>query len=233
MTDSEYKVPRRVRLFRWLARPVFRGLFRVLGKVEITGIENVPKNSPYLIAINHISIYDPPFVIAFWPVSPEAVGAVDIWEKSGQSTLAKLYGGIQVHRGEYDRRLIEQMQAVLRSGRPLLIAPEGGRSHTPGLRKAYPGMAYMVNQLNVPAIPVGLVGTTEDYFRHAIRGKRPTLEMRVGKPLKLPGVEGKGQVRRASLQHNADLIMYRIAELLPPEYRGVYASCDDSPAETA
>jgi 1-acyl-sn-glycerol-3-phosphate acyltransferase len=53
----------------------------VLGKVEITGLENVPKSGPYLIAINHISIFDPPFIIAFWPISPEAVGAVDIWEK--------------------------------------------------------------------------------------------------------------------------------------------------------
>lgn len=233
MTDSDYRLPRHVRLFRRLGRPVFRSLFRVLGNVKITGLENVPKDGPYLIAINHISIYDPPFIIAFWPISPEAVGAVDIWEKSGQSTLAKLYGGIQVHRGEYDRRLIEQMDAVLRSGRPLLIAPEGGRSHTPGLRKAYPGMAYMVNQLNVPTIPVGLIGTTEDYFHRAIRGERPTLEMRVGKPFKLPSVEGRGQERRENLQRNADSIMYQIAELLPPDYRGVYASRDDSPAETA
>jgi 1-acyl-sn-glycerol-3-phosphate acyltransferase len=79
VTDSDYRLPRHVRLFRRLGRPVFRSLFRVLGNVKITGLENVPKDGPYLIAINHISIYDPPFIIAFWPISPEAVGAVDIW----------------------------------------------------------------------------------------------------------------------------------------------------------
>jgi hypothetical protein len=49
------------------------------------------------------------------------------------------------------------------------------------------------------------------------------LEMRIGNPIQLPPVEGKGAERRDSRQRNADLVMCHIAGLLPEEYRGVYA----------
>jgi len=227
-----YQVPAGVRFFRWTIRPVFRGIFHLLSSVRIFGLENVPATGGYLIAVNHISIFEPPFLIAFWPVSPEAVGAVDIWHKRGQATLARLYGGIQVHRGEYDRQLVDKMVEVLESGRPLLIAPEGGRSHVPGLRPGLPGVAYVVDKVRVPVIPVGIVGTTEDFFSRALHGRRNMLEMHIGAPVWLPPIEGRGEGRRAALQHNVDLIMYHIAALLPQEYRGVYAGDEQLPRET-
>jgi 1-acyl-sn-glycerol-3-phosphate acyltransferase len=218
-----YEVPFRNRLARFLIRPIFRGLFYMLGRVCITGIENMPSNRAYMIAINHISIFEAPFIVAFWPVVPEAVGAVEIWQRPGQSILARLYGGIQLHRGEYDRHVLDAMLAALRAGKPLLIAPEGGRSHKPGMRRALPGVAYIVEKAQVPVVPVGIVGTTEDYFKRAMRRERPLLEMHIGKPLCLPGITGNPEERRETRQRNADLIMAHVATLLPVEYRGVYA----------
>lgn len=221
--NAGYHVPFRIRLFRTLMRPVFRGLFHLLSRVEISGLENVPKQGAYLIAINHVSLYEPPFVLAFWPTAPEAVGAVDIWQRPGQSLLARLYGGIPVHRGEYDRTLIERMQAALQSGRPLLIAPEGGRSHRPGMRRALPGVAYVLEKCPVPVVPVGITGATDDFLRLALQGKRPLLQMRVSEPFTLPNEPAKGETRHSIRQCRADSIMQHIARLVPPEYRGVYA----------
>jgi 1-acyl-sn-glycerol-3-phosphate acyltransferase len=220
---GNYTVPYKNRLARFFIRPIFRGLFYLLGGVDITGLENVPEDGSYLIAINHISIYEAPFVVAFWPVAPEVAGASVVWNRPGQSLLVRMYGGIPVHRGLYDRRMLESAVSALRSGYPLLIAPEGGRSHTPGMQKANPGVAYLMNKANVPVVPVGVVGSTEDYFENAIRGKRPTIGMRIGKPFLLPSGFGKGATRREERQQNADFIMHRIAELLPHEYQGVYA----------
>lgn len=220
----EYVVPRRVLLFRWLMRPAFRILFYILSPIKITGAENVPKQGAYIIAINHVSLYEAPFLVAFWPVAPEAVGAADIWERRGQSALVKGYGGIPIHRGEYDRRIMEVLLAVLRSGRPLLISPEGGRSHVPGMRQAYPGVVFLIEQSGVPVVPVGIVGTTEDYLERAIRGKRPLLEMRIGTPMHLPDRSVADHSRRESRQSAADLIMAHIAALLPADYRGIYAN---------
>lgn len=222
--QPSYRIPFFNRLMRLILRPIFRGIFYLLSPIRIYGKENIPPKGPYLVAINHVSLYEAPFIVAFWPVELEAMGAVEIWHRKGQDVLVRLYGGIQVHRGQYDRRLMDKVFAALQSGRPLLIAPEGTRSHKPGMQRAFPGVAYLMDKARVPVIPVGIVGTTEDYFQKAIHGKRPVLEMHIGKPIILPPVNEKGEEKRLARQRNADQVMYQIAALLPEEYRGVYAA---------
>jgi 1-acyl-sn-glycerol-3-phosphate acyltransferase len=218
---------------RWIGRPLARlllgALFHILAPIKITGKKNIPLRKPYIVAINHVSIFDPPFIGVFWPEQLEAMGAVDVWSKPGQNILARVWGGIQVHRGEYDRAVFDKVLSARRSGHPMLIAPEGGRSHVPGLRQAKPGIAYIVEQSGLPVIPVGIVGTTDDFWHKAVRGGRPLLEMHIGEPLHLPPVEGKGEARRLSRQANTDLVMRAVAALLPEEYRGVYADSVSPP----
>jgi 1-acyl-sn-glycerol-3-phosphate acyltransferase len=232
MQVKQYHPPFWVRvLSRPFLRIVLGLLFRILARIKITGKENVPMGKPYIVAINHVSLFDPPFTGVFWPEQLEAMGAVDIWSRPGQGILARMWGGIQVHRGEYDRAMLETVLSVLSSGYPLLIAPEGGRSHAPGLRVAKPGIAFLIEQSKVPVIPVGIVGTTDDFMQNALKGKRPLLEMKIGKPILFPAAQPEGTGRRENRQRNADLVMQRIAELLPEDYRGVYAS-GDIPAKT-
>lgn len=218
-----YRVPFKFRLSRPLLRAGFRGIFHVLANVTITGKENVPYGKPYVVAMNHVSIYDPPFAASFWPESLEIIGASDVFEKPGQGQLLKAYGVIPVHRGEYDRALFARVIAAIQAGYPLLIAPEGGRSHVTAMRRALPGVAYIVEQTKVPVLPAALVGTTEDFWHRATHGDRPSLEMHIGKPIVLPEHEAKGKDRHEVRQANADLVMRHLAGLLPEEYRGVYA----------
>jgi 1-acyl-sn-glycerol-3-phosphate acyltransferase len=217
-----YRVPLSTRFLRSILRPAFRLLLRILSPISITGLKNVPKKGPYIAAINHISLYEAPLIVAFWPVPMEILGAVEIWNKPGQNILARMYGGLPVHRGQYDRHALELALSVLESGRPLLIAPEGGRSHAPGMRQAQTGVAYLSDKTGVPIVPVGIVGTTEDYAKQAFSFKRPPLGMYIGEPLRLAPVTGKGAERRQALRENTDFLMKHIADLLPPEYRGYY-----------
>jgi 1-acyl-sn-glycerol-3-phosphate acyltransferase len=82
----------------------------------------------------------------------------------------------------------------------------------------------------VPVVPVGIVGTTEDYWQRATRGQRPALEIRIGKPIILPEITTKGADKHEARQQNADLVMRYLAGLLPEEYRGVYAESAIFPA---
>ena len=221
--DKPYQVPLKNRFARPFIGFGLRTLFKLMSPITITGRENIPLGKPYIAAINHVSIFDPPFIVVFWPEWLEIMGASDVWDRPGQGLLARAYSAIPVHRGEYDRQVFTRVSHVLNSGYPLLIAPEGGRSHVTAMRCAHPGIAYIVERTGVPVIPVGLVGTTDDYWQMGSHGQRPQLEMRIGKPIHLPPIEGKGEARRASRQHNADLVMRHIAGLLPEDYRGVYA----------
>jgi 1-acyl-sn-glycerol-3-phosphate acyltransferase len=220
---NPYQVPLRFRIIRPVTKAVFRSLFHLLARVKIFGNENIPFGKPYVVAMNHVSIFDPPFVAAFWPEQLEIIGAIDVFDKPGQGQLLRLYGVIPVHRGDYDRTLLTKIIGILRSGIPLLISPEGARSHVPGMQRAKPGIAYIVEQTGALVLPVGLVGTTEDFWQRASRGKKPPLVMHIGKPITLPPITAKGIEKHAARQKNADLVMSYLAGLLPLEYRGVYA----------
>jgi 1-acyl-sn-glycerol-3-phosphate acyltransferase len=228
--SGAYRVPFRFQVSRPILRTVIRGIFHILGRVKITGRENIPYGKPYVVAINHVSIFDPPLAGSFWPEQLEIIGASDVFEKPGQGQLLKAYGVIPVHRGEYDRALFARIVSVIKAGYPLLIAPEGGRSHVTAMRRAMPGISYIVEQTDVPVIPAAIVGTTEDFWQRAKRGEKPPLEIRIGKPITLPEITAKGAEKHEARQNNADLVMRHLAGLLPEEYRGVYADSFISPA---
>jgi 1-acyl-sn-glycerol-3-phosphate acyltransferase len=231
VTRQEYHPSLILKLQRWILKTAARSIFLVGGRVKISGLENIPRGRVYVAAANHVSIYDPPLILAFWPESLEAIGATDMFNRRGFGQLLRMFGAVPVHRGEYDRELIEKILAMLSSGYRLMIAPEGGRSHALAMRRAKPGIAYIIDEARVPVIPVGIVGTTDDLLKKGLRLQRPTVEIRIGKPVLLPPLEGRGEERREARQRNADLIMQHIAELLPPEYHGVYADSADFPAE--
>ncbi|HEX5836486.1 MAG TPA: lysophospholipid acyltransferase family protein [Anaerolineales bacterium] len=221
--SKEYSVPLRFRIVRPVLKVIFRAIFRTLGRVRLTGTENVPLGRPYVVAMNHVSIYDPPLAAAFWPEHLEIIGASDVFDKPGQGQLLRAYGVIPVHRGDYDRVLLTRIIRIIESGFPLLIAPEGGRSHATAMNRAKPGIAYIVEKTGVPVLPLAIVGTTQDFWQRARRGKRPPLEMHIGRPITLPEITARGTEKHAARQQNADLVMRHIAGLLPLEYRGVYA----------
>ena len=229
MSDT-YNVPLKFQFSRPVLKAIFRGIFHLLGRVTITGKEHIPYGTRYVVAMNHVSIYDPPLIGSFWPEQLEIIGASDVFEKPVQGQVLKAYGVIPVHRGEYDRALFMKIIKVIQAGYPLLIAPEGGRSHVPAMQRAMPGVAYIIEQTRVPVVPVGLVGTTEDFWQRARRGERPALEIRIGKPITLSEITAKGAEKHAARQHNADLVMRHLAGLLPEEYRGVYAESAILPA---
>lgn len=221
--SETYRVPFINRASRVLFRPVFQGLFRLLGRIKITGEENIPLGKPYVAAVNHVAIFDPILLVTFWREYPEVAAAVDGFEKVGQGIWLSMYGAIPVHRGKYDRALLEKIALVLKSGYPLAIAPEGGRSHVPAMRRAKAGVGYIIEKTQAPVVPVGVVGANDDFLKQALRGEKPPLEMRIGKPIYFSPPSKDAAERRAARQLNADLVMRHIAGLLPEEYHGVYA----------
>ncbi len=223
---ARYRPPWYSRVARFTLRPPFRWLMRAAFRITITGLEHVPKTKPYVVIYNHVSILDPPLVLGFWPEPLETVAAIEVFHRRGQNWLVWLYGALPIYRGQPNRSQLNRMVDVLRSGYPLAIAPEGTRSHRPGMRQAWTGLAYVLDQLDtpVPVVPAGVIGTTDEALALALRGRRPPLAMRVGPAFTLPPLRAWPGPRKRARRLNTDLMMYRLAALLPPEYRGAYAA---------
>ena len=221
--EDQYRVPLHIRINRRFLRLFFRGLFHLLGKVELYGMDKIPKHNKYVIAFNHVSLVEIPFIGAFWPKIVEIIGATVVWGRPGVAIVARMWEGIQVKRTEFDREVFRKVKMVIDAGFPLMISPEGTRSHTPGLARGKPGVAYIIDKTKVPVLPVAVVGNTIDFLHQGIRGKRPTIQMFVGDLINMPLLTGRGKERRDMRQRNTDIIMARIAEMLPESYQGVYS----------
>ncbi len=221
--EDRYRVPLNIRINRRFLRLIFRGLFHLLGKVELYGMDKIPEHNKYVLAFNHVSLVEIPFIGAFWPTIVEIIGATVVWGRPGVAIVARMWEGIQVKRTEFDREVFRKVKMVIDAGFPLMISPEGTRSHTPGLARGKPGIAYIIDKAKAPVLPVAVVGNTIDFLRQGIRGKRPTIQMFVGDIIYLPPLTGRGVERRNMRQQNTDIIMARIAEMLPESYQGVYS----------
>jgi len=219
----EFRPPLFNRVARFLGVPLFRGLLYLLTRPTVEGLENVPPYSAYMIVANHLATVDPAMTILLWPHHPEGLAAANQMETLFPGFLMRLYGPVPVHRGEYDRVVLEKALAIFKSNRPVFIMPEGTRSRKPGMQHAKPGAAYMAIKANVKIVPVGITGT-EAVTDHWKQWRRPRLTMKIGQPFKLPPLPSMNRDdRHHHLEECTTLIMKRIAELLPVEYRGVYA----------
>jgi 1-acyl-sn-glycerol-3-phosphate acyltransferase len=218
-----YPQTTQLKIRRFALKFVFRQIFRMAFRLKIRGWEKIPRKGAYIIAHNHVSIIEPALILSFWPINAEAIGAAELWTRRGQAGIIRMYGTLPVHRGSAERELIRTMVAVLDAGTPLLIAPEGTRSHTPGMGPAQAGIGYMIDQARVPVLPIGVIGSSDEDLRAAAKFKRPQLEMNIGEPFTLPEIEGSGHVRREARKQNTELVMMQICSLLPEAYWGVYA----------
>lgn len=205
---------------RNLLRRLARFLSSALLQFTVHGIENVPLTGSVLLTMNHLGGADPVLVIGHAPRPAVVIGKVEVlgWPIIG--ALARAYGMIPVWRGEPDRATLNAALAVLREGQALLIAPEGRESLTGALERAKEGTAFIALHSQAPIVSVAITGTAWKLVWPAWRSfRRPEVTLTFGPPFTLP----PGLTRRQA----ADLIMRRIAALLPAEYRGVYANNEE------
>jgi cytidylate kinase len=207
--------------FRRFARSLLRLLFRLFTRLEIKGVENLPQGGPVLVAFNHLAHLDGPLLLASLPWPVEGIGLADLYRVPITGQLLRLYGTIPVHRDQFDREVIRRALQVLAEGKVLALAPEARMSLTGALERARHGVAYLALRSGAPILPVGITGT-ERALSELRRLRRPRLTVTIGELLVMPPRASDARARRQQVAELTDEVMYRIAALLPSEYRGVY-----------
>ncbi len=196
-------------------------LLKLLTHWEVEGEENLPPGGPLLVVFNHLAWWDAPLAMASLPWQMTGIALKDLQRIPVTGQLLALGKVIWVDRGRYDRDALRQALTVLKEGGVLGIAPEGRMSVTGALERGKTGPVFIARKADVPLLPIGVIGT--DKVLSDWRGfRRPHLKVVIGPVFRLPERRGH-ESRKEERQADADFIMERLAELLPPEYRGVYA----------
>jgi 1-acyl-sn-glycerol-3-phosphate acyltransferase len=194
-------------------------LLRILSDVQVEGLEHVPGSGPYLLVTNHLHWLDAPTIMVAFPYRAH-VFAAEKWAVNPiLGPLFRSLDAIFVQRGEVDRQALRRALALLRGGGVLGVAPEGTRSRTGAMQRGRSGAAFLAFSANVRVVPLVITGQ-EKVFPSLRRFHRGHIRVVFGPAFRPPVVEGKAS--SAQIHAFAEEIMYRMAAMLPPEYRGVY-----------
>lgn len=213
--EREYP-PLNLGLYRFV-KVVFSALFRTLARLQVTGLENIPKEGGFIMLTNHLSYIDAPAEFVAMPRILYVLAAEKYERNLFLGMLLRVAGAIFIDRGEPDRDAIRQAIAVLKAGYALGLAIEGTRSKTGGLQQAKSGVAYFATRADVPVVPTAIWGS-ETVFRDLRRLRRPSVYIHFGEPVKLP----PGRVRSEQLDAYSEELIITLARMLPEEYRGIY-----------
>ncbi len=206
----------------WKVRQVIDVLFRLLTRMEITGAEHIPAEGGCLLVTNHISRLDTPALLVsaqrrIYPLAADKYKNFPVF-----NWLLNISEAIWINRTEFDREALLKSIDVLKRGDVLGIAPEGTRSPSGTLQKAKSGVTFLAARTGVPIVPVGITGTNT-MLKDFSRLRRMRICVRFGEAFYLPKY---GKLAADELDATTDLIMGRLAALLPPSHRGVYAASE-------
>ncbi len=210
-------------MFLKMLRLVCRFILRIIARIDLQNMERIPASGGCLVVSNHLGRLDAMLAMILPDrddvliMVAEKYQAYWIWR-----WLVRRLDALWLDRHNPDFRALREMQKRLKAGEIAAIAPEGTRSPTAQLQPGKAGAVYLVAKTGVPLIPMSIVGTEDkEVYRRLWRLRRLDITIRVGEPYLLPSMPR--QNRDEFLQQNTDEMMCRIAALLPPHYRGVYA----------
>ena len=192
-------------------------LLNLFSRWRVVGRERIPPRGPLLVVCNHLNNADPIILHALMPRVIHLMAKEELFRRPIGWT-ARGMSSFPVRRGQADRQAIRTALEYLAKGSCVGMFPEGTRSKSGGLGRGHPGAGLLAVRSRAPILPVGIVGTSK--LRHPLAVlRRPRIDIIFGEPFEL--AEGQGGDLGAAAA--TELIMRRIAELLPPELRGVYA----------
>jgi 1-acyl-sn-glycerol-3-phosphate acyltransferase len=153
-------LPQRFHMYWWnhLILPKVLWGMKVFGglDVEFRGLENLNNNAIY--ACKHQSAWET-YVLTTVLDKATMILKKELMYIPFFGWAAKLYGLISVDRSagaSAMKKMLESAKAMVKTGRPIVIFPEGHRVPAGTSLKYKPGFLFLAQNLNMPVVPVAL-----------------------------------------------------------------------------
>jgi 1-acyl-sn-glycerol-3-phosphate acyltransferase len=193
-------------MFYRLLRFIFKILFKIFFRPKIIGLENIPKEGAFILAVNHMSNADPPFIGTFAERMVCYMAKEELFKNPIFAAALRNLNVFPVKRGAADKGAIKNAIKILKSGKVLGIFPEGTRSKTGRIGKAESGVSLIAAMTKAPIIPAAIVNTDKIFSADV---KFPQLVLVFGKPIEFNG-DSKDKDELANFAQN---IMVEVSKL--------------------
>ncbi|MDR3724869.1 MAG: lysophospholipid acyltransferase family protein [Terracidiphilus sp.] len=158
--------------------------------VTVKGRENLLKSPVAVYASNHTSYMDTPVIFASLPFQFRILARKALWPIAFIGWYLNRSGQLPIDTDNTHATLASLGAAVktLRTGMPLFVFPEGGRTANGELKPFLSGAAYLAIRAQVPLVPMALVGVFDllpIHTRHLYPGP---VTLTVGEPIDTCGM---------------------------------------------
>ena len=198
--------------FRKILVGSLRQFFRLVMKMEVDGLENLPLDGPVVIACNHVTNFDVFPMQLSLPRPIFYMAKAELFKFPIMDIALRDLGAFPVYRGEKDGWAMRHAHRVLENGQLLGMFPEGTRNKGRGLGLAKTGTARLAIEMKSPIVPMVVVGT-DGFFKRFPHRANVTVK------LLPPLLPNPGETPLAL----TDRLMFSMATALPEDMRGVYA----------
>ena len=163
----------------------------ILSPVRVRGLEKIDTSKPHVYAVNHASAMDIPVLYVYLPFQFRIVFKKELLKYPVIGWHLKRSGQVCIDQQAPSRSIASIRSAMksLKSGMPLVIFPEGGRTADGRIQPFLPGAFFLAIKAQVDIVPVALLGTYELLPMDTYHIKSRPLEMRVGQPISTAGCD--------------------------------------------
>jgi len=178
-------------VLHWFAHVWAKTIMKtIFSPMRVIGLDKIDFSRPHVYAVNHGSALDIPILYAYLPFQFRILHKKELLSYPIVGWHLKRSGQVCVDQQHPSRSVghIKSAVRTLKSGMPLVIFPEGGRSADGKIQPFLPGAFFMAIKAQVDIVPIALVGTYELLPMNTYHIKIRPLEMRVGDPIPTAGL---------------------------------------------
>lgn len=194
------------RLSWWLTNIVAR----VLLGLRVRGREHIPRTGGLIVACNHISYWDPPLLGMAFDRELFYLAKRDLFRNRWFAALIKAHNAVPLSREAFSRSGLTKAIEIVKSGRAIVIFPEGGRGDPRVLREPKAGLGLVADKTRSPVLPAYVVGS--DTIKKCLLRRR-SLKVLFGAPIRPEEFDTKGGEGKERYARISRAAMERIARL--------------------
>ena len=153
-------------------------IYKILYNLSYEGKDNIPRQGGYIFASNHRGYADPVLLSLPVPKRFAYMAKEELFKNPFFSVLIRAFGAFPVSRGKGDLEVIDTAIGKLKSGKNLVIFPEGTRSYDGKVGRGKTGVALIAAKTGADVIPAAIV------FEGRKLKFRSKVVVKYGKPIK-------------------------------------------------
>ena len=174
------------RLWSWLIMKT------ILSPVKVTGMDKdkIDKSKPRVYAVTHASALDIPILYVYLPSQFRIIFKSELLAYPFIGWHLKRSGQVCINQQNPAASIgaIKSALRSLRSGMPLVIFPEGGRTRDGQIQPFLPGAFFLAIKAQADIVPIALVGTFDLLPMNTYHINCQPLEMRIGEVISTAGL---------------------------------------------